>query len=113
MSIFKIFTSNKIGVFQSNFSIYSNYSSKTTWGLVKTPSPFKCFFSHIIVFCLLSFFQALASHIDQRIHMSEQREKEKEEQRKGKERVGKGEEKERERKRKKEKENERKRQGKE
>ena len=82
-------------------------------GSGKNPEPFQMFFSHIIVFFLLSFFQALASHIDQRIHMSEQREKEKEEQRKGKERVGKGEEKERERKRKKEKENERKRKGKE
>ena len=104
MSIFKIFTSNKIGVFQSIFSIYSNYSSKTR-------ALSNVFFHTLSFFCLLSFFHALASHIDQRIHMSEQREKEKEEQRKGKERVGKGEEKERERK--KEKENERKRQGKE
>jgi hypothetical protein len=30
---------------------------------------------HVIFFFLLSFFQALASHLDQRIHMSEEREK--------------------------------------
>ena len=49
-------------------------------GYYKSPEPFKIVFSHVIVFfSLLSFFQALASHLDQRIHMSEEREKEKEE----------------------------------
>jgi hypothetical protein len=43
----------------------------------KNTSPFKWFFQNI-VFSLLSFFQALASHLDQRIHMSEEREKKKE-----------------------------------
>jgi hypothetical protein len=47
-------------------------------GFVKIPSPFKCFFPEVIVFFLLSFFQALASRLDERIHMSEVREKEKE-----------------------------------
>ena len=42
---------------------------------------------------ILSFFQALASHLDQRIHMSEDREKEKEKgKEKGKERERKGKE---------------------
>ena len=46
----------------------------------KNPEPFQMVFPHVIVFFfLLSFFQALASHLDQRIHMSEEREKEKEE----------------------------------
>ena len=40
---------------------------------------------HVIVFFVLSFFQALASHLDHRIHMSEEREKEKEEYMQGKE----------------------------
>ena len=44
----------------------------------KTAEHFQMVFSHVIFF-LLSFFQALASHLDQRIHMSEEREKEKEE----------------------------------
>ena len=45
----------------------------------KNPEPFQMVFRDIIVFVfLLSFFQALASHLDQRIHMSEEREKEKE-----------------------------------
>jgi hypothetical protein len=56
---------------------------------------------HVIVLFLLSFFQALASHLDHRIHMSEEREKEKEEYMQGKEKErdgggkerGKGEEK--------------------
>ena len=50
-------------------------------GSCKNPEPFQIvfFFPQVIVFFLLSFFQELASHLDQRIHMSEEREKEKEE----------------------------------
>jgi hypothetical protein len=44
----------------------------------KYPEPFQMVFPDVIVFFLLSFFQALASHLDQRVHMSEEREKEKE-----------------------------------
>ena len=45
----------------------------------KNPEPFQMVFPDVIVlFFLSSFFQALASHHDQRIHMSEEREKEKE-----------------------------------
>ena len=51
----------------------SSTSTHNKWGLVKTPSLFKCFFSHVIVVFFLSFFQAMASHLDQRIHMSEER----------------------------------------
>ena len=47
------------------------------YGGCKNPSPFKCFF--IRFFLVLSLFQGLASHLDQRIHVSEQREKGKEE----------------------------------
>ena len=42
-----------------------------------------------VFFFLLSFFQALVSHLEQRIHMSEEREKEKERERKRKT-IGKG-----------------------
>ena len=41
-------------------------------------------FPDVIFFFLLSFFQALASHLDQRIHISEEREKEKERKKKAK-----------------------------
>ena len=41
-------------------------------------------FPDVIFFSLLSFFQALASHLDQRIHISEEREKEKERKKKAK-----------------------------
>ena len=78
-------------------------------GVCKTPRPFKWLFQTLSFFFLLSFFQVLASHLDQRIHMSEERKKEKE----GKK--GKGEERKRERKGKgkgKGKESERKRKGK-
>ena len=47
-------------------------------GVCKNPEPFPIFFPEVIVFFLLSFFQALASRLDERIHMSEEREKEKE-----------------------------------
>ena len=48
-------------------------------GSCKNPEPFQMVFPHVIVlFFLLSFFQALASHLDHRIHMREEREKEKE-----------------------------------
>jgi len=48
-------------------------------GVCKNPQPFQMVFPDVIVFVfLLSFFQALASHLDQRMHMSENREKEKE-----------------------------------
>ena len=57
-------------------------------GLCKSPEPFEMVFPHVIVFfSLLSFSQALASHLDQRIHMSE--EKEEERKRKSKGRKGK------------------------
>jgi len=46
-------------------------------GGFKIPKPFQKVFPDVIVFFLVSFFQALASHLDQRIHMSENREKEK------------------------------------
>jgi hypothetical protein len=55
-----------------------NRMPERMWGVVKTPRPFKWFFQTLWCFFLLSFFQALASHLDQRIHMSEHREKEKE-----------------------------------
>ena len=66
-------------VFTSKY--HARFSPMNVGCLVKTPSPFKlCFFPQVIVFLfLLSFFQQLASHLDQRIHMSEEREKEKEE----------------------------------
>ena len=47
-------------------------------GGCKNPEPFQMVFPALSFFSLLSFFQALASHLDQRIHMSEDREKEKE-----------------------------------
>jgi hypothetical protein len=47
-------------------------------GVCKKPEPFQMVFPGVIFFFLLSFSQALASHLDQRIHMSEEREKEKE-----------------------------------
>ena len=48
-------------------------------GVCTNPEPFQRVFPDVIVFfLLLSFFQALASHFDQRMHMSEEREKEKE-----------------------------------
>jgi hypothetical protein len=44
----------------------------------KDPEPFQMVFPDVTFFFLLSFFQALASPLDQRIHMGEEREKEKE-----------------------------------
>ena len=56
---------------------FSHPQKKTCRGFVKKPSPFTCvFFSHVIVvFSDRLIFQALASHLDQRIHMREEREK--------------------------------------
>ena len=48
----------------------------TSLGVCKKPEPFQMVFPGVIFFFLLSFSQALASHLDQRIHMSEEREKE-------------------------------------
>ena len=50
-----------------------------SWPLEIVQPLFARKFYYVIFFFLLSFFQALASHLDQRIHMSEEREKEKEE----------------------------------
>ena len=54
------------------------HKDKHHMGVCKIPKPFQKVFPDVIVFFLVSFFQALASHLDQRIHMSENREKEKE-----------------------------------
>jgi len=86
-------------------------------GVCKNPGPFQIVFSRRYRFFSSSFFQELASHLDQRIHMSEEREKEKELNSKGRKRKEKERERERERRRNgkgqgKEKESERKRKGK-
>ena len=53
------------------------YLLEIIWGCVK-PRALSNGFSRRYRFFLLSFFQVLASHLDQRIHMSEERKKEKE-----------------------------------
>ena len=58
-------------------------SPKNMWGLVKK----KWNFFPPVIFFLLSFSQALASHLDQRIHTSEEKEKKRQRRGKGKKTV--------------------------